>query len=268
MPQRRDGEGDAPRPRARSFDPRPLRRASARLLLPAFALLPLAAQAAEPVDLALALVADVSESIDDGEFKLQKSGYVDAFTDPDVVDRLVGGPVGAAAIAYVEFSSRGEASTVVGWTVVRDADDARGLSRMIALAPRAFRGSTSISTGVEHATRLLADPGFEATRRVIDVSGDERDRSDGAIARARDAAVAAGITVNGLAIVDERVIGTIDGRLSYTTWEPYGPLLGYFEQKVIGGPGSFAVEARDFADFGRALTRKLVVEISSAGLSR
>jgi hypothetical protein len=217
----------------------------------------------EPVDLALVLVADMSTSIDDSEFRLQKSGYVDAFTDPEVVARLVGGPLGAAAVAYVEFASRGQSSTVVGWTIVRDADDAHELGRMIALAPRAFTGNTSISTGIGHATRLLADAPFEPTRRVIDVSADGRDASDGAIAKARDAALAAGITINGLAIVDDRPLGTIDGRLSYTTWEPGGPLLDYFERHVVGGPGGFVVEARHFAEFGQALTRKLVVEISS-----
>ena len=233
-----------------------------RVLPAALLALPFAAQAAEPVDLALVLVADMSTSIDEAEFRLQKAGYVDAFTDPAVVDRILGGPVGAAAVAYVEFAGRGEASTVIGWTVVRSVEEASALSRLIALAPRSYRGNTSISTGISHATRLLADAPFEAARQVIDVSADGRDPSDGAVRKARDAALAAGITVNGLAIVDDHRLGTIDGRLSYTTWEPYGPLPDYFDRLVVGGPGGFVVEARDFTQFGQALARKLILEIS------
>ena len=233
-----------------------------RVLLPALLLLPLTAQASEPVDLALVLVADMSTSIDDTEFRLQKAGYVEAFTNPRVVESILGGPIGAAAIAYVEFAGRGEASTVVGWQVVRTAEEAGALSRMIALAPRSYRGNTSISTGIRHATDLLRAVPYEATRRVIDVSADDRDPSNGQVVKARDAALAAGITVNGLAIIDDRPIGTIDGRLTYANWEPYGPLRDYLDRFVIGGPGSFVVEARAADQFGEALVRKLVLEIS------
>jgi len=232
------------------------------LLLSALLALPLAARAAEPVDLALVLLADTSTSIDQSEFELQKAGYAQAFAEPAVVDRILGGPTGAAAIAYVEFAGRGEASTVIDWTVVRSAEEVLALGRLIALAPRSYSGDTSISTGIRHATQLLASAPVEAARQVIDVSADGRDPSDGAITKARDAALAAGITVNGLAIIDDRPIGTIDGRLTYTTWEPSGPLTDYFDRFVIGGPGSFVVEARDFSQFGEALTRKLIVEIS------
>ena len=235
-----------------------------RVLLPALLVLPLAAQAREPVDLALVLVADMSTSIDDTEFRLQKAGYVEAFTNPRVVESILGGPIGAAAIAYVEFAGRGEATTVVGWTIVRSATEAENLSRLIALAPRSRSGNTSISTGIRHATALLAEAPCEATRQVIDVSGDDRDPSDGQVVKARDAAVAAGITVNGLAIIDDRPIGTIDGRLSYANWEPYGPLTDYFDRFVVGGPGSFVVETRAAGQFGEALVRKLVLEISGA----
>src|SRR5690348_5142044 len=64
-----------------------------------------AAHAAETVDLALVLVSDVSRSIDDSEFKLEKEGYAAAFTSRRVIEAIQGGTVGAIAVSYVEFAS-------------------------------------------------------------------------------------------------------------------------------------------------------------------
>jgi hypothetical protein len=84
------------------------------------------AQAAESVDLALVLVSDVSRSIDDSEFDLQKHGYATAFTDTDVLNAIKSGPVGAIAVQYIEFASSYEVKTVVDWVVLGSHRDRVG----------------------------------------------------------------------------------------------------------------------------------------------
>src|SRR6185312_12920699 len=136
-----------------------------------------AARAADDVDLALVLVSDVSRSIDDAEFKLEKDGYAAAFTSVDVIHAIKGGAVGAIAVAYVEFASSFEVRTVLDWTVIRDAGSAQDFADKLAAAPRSFWGRTAISAGVDRGVQLLAESGMNTPRRVIDVCGDGTNNS-------------------------------------------------------------------------------------------
>jgi hypothetical protein len=122
-------------------------------------------RAADSVDMTLVLVSDVSRSVDDAEFKLQKEGYTEAFTSRQVIEAIRGGSVGAIAVAYVEFASSFEVRTVVDWTVIRDEASARDFADRIVAAPRSFWGRTAISSGIDRAVQLLAESGFETQRR-------------------------------------------------------------------------------------------------------
>ena len=127
---------------------------------------------AEDVDVALVLVTDVSRSIDDTEFKLEKDGYASAFTSEKVLEAIHGGPAGKIAVSYVEFASSFEVRTVLDWTVIRDKASAQAFVDQLAAAPRSFWGRTAISAGIDQAVQLLAETGFNAARQVIDVCGD------------------------------------------------------------------------------------------------
>jgi hypothetical protein len=213
---------------------------------------------AGPVDLALVLVSDVSRSIDDAEFRLQKEGYQAAFTNPSVIAAIRGGPAGAIAVAYVEFASAGDVRTVLDWTVIRNEATARGFADRLAAAPRSFWGRTAIGAGIEQAMEVLAASGYQATRQVIDVCGDGTSNSGPSVEEMRDRAVAAGITVNGLAIINDHPVSW-----AYAHVQPPGGLTAWYRAHVIGGPGSFVTEIHDFSNFGQAMTRKLVNEIAS-----
>src|SRR4051794_22931914 len=121
---------------------------------------------AEDVDVALVLVTDVSRSVDDGEFKLEKDGYLSAFTNPKVIQAIQGGPLGKIAVAYVEFASSFEVRTVLDWMVIKDRASAEAFTQQLTAAPRSFWGRTSISAGIDEAAQLLAENGLNATRRV------------------------------------------------------------------------------------------------------
>ncbi len=223
-----------------------------------FAALP--ARAAEAVDMLLVLVSDVSRSVDDSEFTMQKDGYSAAFNDPRVISAIRSGAVGAIAVCYVEFAGSFEVQTVLPWRIVRDAASARALTDEITAAPRSFYGRTSISAGIDRAMHLLRDARgqFEAQRQVIDVAGDGTNNSGRDVQAARDEAVEAGVTINGLAIINEHPVS-----YTYAHVQPPGGLPEWYRQNVTGGPGSFVLEVREFSQFGDAMTRKLINEIAA-----
>ena len=217
----------------------------------------LPALAAEDVDLALVLVTDVSRSIDDSEFALEKDGYAAAFTSAPVLSAIKNGPLGAIAVAYVEFASGFEVKTVLDWMVIRDAASARTFVEKLTAAPRSFWGRTAISAGIDHAVGMLAESGYNASRRTIDVCGEGTNNAGREVSAARDDAVAAGITINGLAIINEHPVSW-----TFAHVQPQGGLPRYYQENVTGGPGSFVMEVREFKTFGEAMTRKLVAEIA------
>ena len=218
------------------------------------------ARAGEAVDLALVLVTDVSRSIDDSEFELQKKGYASAFTDRDVLAAIKGGAIGAIAVNYIEFAGGSEVRTVLDWEVIRDEAGAAAFAARLLAAPRSFYGRTAIGSGIEMAMRNLEKGGFEATRRVIDVCGDGTNNNGRDVASVRDEAVEAGITINGLAIINDR-----PASWTFAHVQPAGGLANYYRENVTGGVGSFVIEIHDFLTFGAAMKRKLINEIAALG---
>lgn len=216
------------------------------------------AAAADDVDLALVLVTDVSRSIDDSEFALEKDGYAAAFNSDQVLSAIKSGPLGAIAVAYVEFASGFEVKTVLDWTLIRDSTSAKAFIEKLTAAPRSFWGRTAISAGIDHAVGMLTESGYNATRRTIDVCGDGTNNAGREVSAARDDAIAASITINGLAIINEHPVSW-----TFAHVQPPGGLPNYYRENVTGGPGSFVLEVRDFKSFGDAMTRKLVAEIAS-----
>jgi Protein of unknown function (DUF1194) len=218
---------------------------------------PVVARAADDVDVALVMVSDVSRSIDDSEYKLEKSGYASAFRNSKVIDAIRGGPNGRIAVAYVEFAGALEVHTVVDWTVLRDQASAQKFVDQLVAAPRSYWGRTAISAGVDRAVELFGEGGISATRHVIDVCGDGTNNAGRDITTARDDAVKAGVTINGLAIINDHPVSW-----TFAHVQPPGGLANYYKENVAGGQGNFVLEVHDFATFGEAITRKLIQEIA------
>ena len=211
---------------------------------------------AQNTDLLLVLAADVSRSIDEGEFELQRKGYASALTDPRVLAAIRGGNNGTVAVCFVEWSGAGEQLVVVDWTVIHDEEDAGVVAAAILGAPRSFMGRTSISGAIDFAMERFAAAKQRSNRRIIDVSGDGTNNSGRPVTEARDQAVAEGVTINGLAIINDR---PNPGYAFHT--QPPGGLPEWYRQNVIGGPGAFLRVIDDFRSFSDAMTNKLVSEI-------
>jgi hypothetical protein len=226
--------------------------------LAVFAALAATPARAETVDLALVFAADVSRSVDDDEFKLQRQGYAAALTDARVLRVIAAGAHGAIAVCFIEWSGPEEQQVVVEWTVVRDGESAAAFAATLLSAPRSFVGRTSISAAIDFSRAYFAKIGVAAERQIIDVSGDGTNNSGRPVLDARNEAVQAGITINGLAIINEH---PNPGYFAHT--QPPEGLPEYYRQNVTGGPQSFLLVVQDFATFGQAITQKLISEVAA-----
>ena len=211
------------------------------------------AAAEGPVDLLLVLAVDISRSIDDDEARLQREGYRAAMSHPLVVAAITGGMHGSIAVAYVEWAGIQYQRLVIPWTRLASAEDAHAWSERLTFATRQSVAWTSISGALMFSGVVLANCPFEGSRRVVDVSGDGVNNSGPPVEDERDRLVAAGVTINGLPIINDRPnFGVV----------PQRDLEPYFRANVIGGPGAFLIVAEDFETFGAAIRRKLITEIA------
>ena len=214
----------------------------------------LEARAGTPVDLELALAVDVSRSIDAEKARLQRGGYVQAFRDAGVIDAIGSGMLGRIAVALFEWAGTGHTEVVVGWTLIEDKADAEAFADKLSRRLPSTARRTAISGAIDFALPWFEANTFEGTRRVIDISGDGPNNGGTAVTTARDRAVAAGVTINGLPILDDG--GGLFSRFNIADLDLY------YRDCVIGGPGAFLVVADSFRDFARAVRRKLILEIA------
>ena len=214
------------------------------------------ARAETPVDLQLVLAVDVSRSIDEVEAELQRRGYVEALTNDRVIDAILSGEHKRIAVCYTEWAGTHYQVIVIDWTMIDSAGSARRFAEKLSEAPRTSQSWTAVGAALAHAGQRFENSGFAPKRRVIDISGDGRTNDGPAAEIIRDRLVTQGIVVNGLPVMMNR---TNFGR------PPDLTLDKYYEENVIGGPGSFLIVADNFEQFGRAVRTKLVREVSDAG---
>ena len=221
------------------------------------------ARAAEPVDLLLVLAADVSRSVDAQKFQLQREGYAAAVANPRVLDAIRSGRQGRIAVLFVEWSGLGNQKVVIDWTTIDGPKAAQAFGDRLLESPRSFADRTSISGGIDFAVAQFAHAPFASERHTIDVSGDGTNNAGRDVSQARDEALALGITINGLVILSET---PLPWNPEHTN--PPGGLAHYYRGNVVGGPGAFVLEAKDFNSFGQAIIKKLIAEIADATPAR
>jgi hypothetical protein len=234
-----------------------LRVSRSLLLLLLLLAAPTVTKSADPVDLLLVLAADVSRSVDQPKFQLQREGYAAAIADKRVLEAISAGRNRRIAVAFVEWSGVSSQRVLIDWTLIDGADSARKFGDQLIELPRSFAERTSISGGIDFSMTLLNRSPYQAARRTIDVSGDGTNNSGRDITLARDEAVAAGVTINGLVILSER---PMPWNPEHTN--PPGGLAEYYRNNVVGGPGAFVVVAENFNSFGQAIVKKLIAEIA------
>ena len=219
-------------------------RPRACLLFAAVLVLGAAAVRAETVDTALVLALDVSLSVDEQEYELQRDGIAAAFEDPAVITAVAGGKNHSIDVLVLEWSDPEIQVVTVEWTRVSDAASANAFARKVRSTKRSSHGLTAIGNGLMAASAAFERLPDEAARRVVDVSGDGMANIGVPSTEARDALLAKGVTINGLVMLNE---------------EPW--VDGYYGENVIGGPGAFLMQVADYREFAAAIREKLLSEI-------
>ena len=198
-----------------------LRAFRSLLVLLAICSAPSVARAAEPVDLLLVFAADVSRSVDQPKFQLQREGYAAAISDKRVLEAITGGRNRRIAVSFVEWSGVSSQKVLIDWTVIDGPDAAKKFGDQLVELPRSFAERTSIAGGIDFAMGVLKNAPYEAPRRTIDVSGDGTNNSGRDVTLARDEAVAQGVTINGLVDIIEGIAG-ITLKRNYNLKAPKG----------------------------------------------
>ncbi len=208
-----------------------------------------AARAETQTDLLLVLAVDASGSVDDREFALQLSGIAAGFRDEEVIAAIQSGPLGRIGVTLAIWAEANRPKDALAWHVVHDAASAAAFARQVeAYRRRIPAGGTGIGKAVQFSIGLMESSGLASPRRVIDVSGDgveTRFREWSVpVRQARIMALARGITINGLAILNE---------------EP--ELEAYYRRELIAGSEAFTLATNSYQDFAAAMRTKLIREI-------
>jgi Protein of unknown function (DUF1194) len=205
-------------------------------------------EAVPDVDLELLLAVDVSLSVDTQEYDLQIRGLVEALRHPDVISAIQTAAPHGVALSLMQWAGPREQTISVPWTKVRDQATAEAFAEKVSAAGRpATYGGTAIGDALERGVSLLVANDFGGARKIIDISGDGRTNEGDSPAPVRTRAALAGITVNGLVILNEEQ-----------------QLGSYYQERVVGGPGAFVLQVDDFEDFASAIRMKLMREIEVA----
>lgn len=205
------------------------------------------------VDVELVLAVDISYSMDLDELALQREGYALAVTSPEFMKALKSGPIGKVAITLFEWAASSDQRVIIPWRVIDGPESAGAVAAEILKSPLRRASRTSISGAINYAMPLFDENPYKGIRRVIDVSGDGPNNNGVPVTVARDAALEKGITINGLPImVKELNPATMD----------IPNLDLYYEDCVIGGPGSFVVSIKSKEKFSEVIRTKLVLEVA------
>jgi len=207
-----------------------------------------------PVDVELVIAVDVSNSMDPQEQALQREGYILGLTSHEFLQALRNGSHGRIAITYFEWAGLYDQKIILPWRLIDGPESAETVTNEIKRAPYRRAPRTSIFGALQFAKPLFDSSGYGGLRRVIDVSGDGSNNMAPPITIVRNEVLAAGITINGLPIMLSR---------GYATGPSVPNLDIYYEDCVIGGPGSFVIPIKEREQFKEATRNKLVQEIAA-----
>jgi len=214
----------------------------------------LADDASKPnVDIELILAVDVSYSMDMDELAVQREGYAQAIVSKEFLQALKSGPNGKISVTYFEWAASGDQKIIIPWRLIDGPETADAVADEIMKTPVRRASRTSISGAIYFAMPLFNEDPYHGMRRVIDISGDGPNNNGAPVTGARDQALSKGIVINGLPImVKEPSYSTMD--IDNLDW--------YYEDCVIGGPGSFVVPIKNREKFKEAIRTKLLLEVA------
>jgi hypothetical protein len=210
-------------------------------------------QDAVTVDVELIIAVDVSYSMDMDELAVQREGYAQALVSREFLQALKSGPNGKISVTYFEWSAVNDQRIVIPWRLIDGPETADSVANEIMNTPIRRGSRTSITGAILFAMPLFDQNPNRGLRRVIDISGDGPNNSGPPVMPAREEALGKGVIINGLPImIKEASAATTD--IENLDW--------YYEDCVIGGPGSFVLAIKERDKFKEAIRAKLVLEVA------
>ncbi len=201
---------------------------------------------AEQCRLALTLALDVSSSVDETEYELQRLGLAAALDAPEVRDAILHGAEGYVTLSAYEWSGFGQQVLQLDWIALRSHADIDRAASMLADMERSHDDfPTSMGPALGYGAQLLKRAPV-CDRRVIDVSGDGVNNDRYGPREAYRHFPFNGVTVNGLVILGDDT-----------------EVVSYYGREVLYGSQAFMVVANGFEEFREAMTRKLYREVSN-----
>src|ERR1700736_675647 len=159
----------------------------------------------------------------------------------------------AVDVSYFEWAASSDQKIIIPWRLIDGPETADAVANEIMKTPIRRASRTSISGAISFAMPLFDEDPYHGPRHVIDISGDGPNNNGVPVVPVRDAALAKGIVINGLPImVKEPSYSTMD--IDNLDW--------YYEDCVIGGPGSFVVSIKDREKFKEPIRTKLLLEVA------
>lgn len=226
----------------------------------------IAESAKSPARVLLVLALDVSSSVSTPRWHVQKHGYARAFEDPEIREILLGGGSTPVVVSIVQWANPLDQAVAIPWTALDSPDAIRAFVKKLDEMRRLISGVTGLGGALRFSTELLESAPYSAVRKVIDISGDGEENSSAMLhgvstdlLTSRAYALSKGITINGLPIGG-------GGYQLTTHCRQATNLAAYYEQCVIGGPGSFSIFVKNgnsLEEFTKAMREKLIRELSS-----
>nr|WP_325253820.1 DUF1194 domain-containing protein [Amylibacter sp.] len=204
----------------------------------------LTARAVTACEVALVVALDVSRSVDSREYELMRDGIASAFVDDEVLQLIKWMP-GGVMVTVTQWGGAGQQQQVVDWLLLQDkASVVRFVEKLLKVNRGFERTATSVSEALIHAETLFGKEVAFCRRRVIDMSGDGISNDGPQVVPVSVTIGRKGVTINGLV-----VSGAIP--------DP----VNFYIKRVIRGPFSFVEVANSYADYPRAMKRKLLREL-------
>lgn len=198
---------------------------------------------AQACRLALALALDVSSSVDEAEYLMQRDGLAAALLSDEVVEAItLDGPI---ALAVYEWSGRRQSVLVQDWVLLGTRADIAAAAARLGAVQRSYRRfPTALGYALGYGAELL-QRAPECERHVIDMSGDGVTNDGFGPFHAYKHFPFDGVTVNGLVVLGA---------------DP--AVMEHYEFEVLHGPQAFLEVAQGYEDYRNAMVRKLFREIS------
>ncbi len=202
---------------------------------------------------ALLLALDVSLSVDQRDFTLQRQGLSSALLNPAVQDAMLRGP-DHMELAVFEWSGSFDQKLIVDWTVIDSPITLQQVALTLLGAEQETRsGRTALGAAMTHARDLLLDRNHCETL-TLDVSGDGVNNSGHAPETVKGDLERVGIGVNALVI-------EASPDQQFEDEPSVGQLADYFHDNVITGPSAFVEVIIGFDAYQEAIQRKLLREL-------